>query len=144
MAKKDVETDEDAPEDEPLEEENAGEQPIDEDQPVETGEDPPKPEPEIFDNSKLKVEECMNIDYVSDDQVKKDLTEIVDALKDKEKANVKIASNHDMTVAVDRVQKLKITPLKTSFSASFCGGKVERPTKDAVIDFINNDFVLDE
>ena len=137
----DEEEEETEEEEEQIEEEEQEEEETQEEETVDESDDPPKPEPEVFDNTKLKIEDVMNIEYCEDEDTKKGLNKVVDALKSRTDANVKKASNHDMTVSVNHKQVLKVTPLKKSFSASFHGGATTRDkTADEIVKFIKNDW----
>jgi len=125
-------------EDKQAEEENAQE----EGEQTDESKDPPKPEPEEYDNTNLKIEDVMNIGYVEDEETKKHLNSFVDALKSTT-VHVKIASKHDMSVVKGGKQVLKVCPLKKGLSASINGGKVCRHKPEDILNFIKQDFPTD-
>lgn len=114
---------------------------VNDETPLDESQDPPQPEPEVFDNTKLKLADVMNIEYCTDDATKKDLEAILVPLRPMTDVNVKISSGHDMVVTRNHKQVLRVTPLKKGFSFSLAGGKITREGgKDVVLKFIKNDF----
>jgi len=80
------------------------------------------PEVKNYDNSAITSSAVMNMGYVSDDEVKADLEEFVEALKPKTSVLVRKSSDHDMSViGRDGKQVIKICPLKKAYSAYLPG-----------------------
>jgi len=129
------------PEEEPLDSEaDAGTEQPEGETPLDAAQDPPAPEPEVFDNTNLQLKEVMNIDYCVDDGVKKELQSILDLFKPMTDVQVKISSGHDMVCTRNHKQVLRLTPLKRGLSASLNGGKIERWSAPQIIGFVKSDF----
>ena len=110
--------------------------------PVDAAQDPPKPEPEVYDNTKVQLKDVMNLEYCTDDPTKKSMESMLALLRPMTDVKIAISSGHDMVVTRNHKQVLRLTPLKKGFSVSLAGAKIERPEAAKVLTFIKNDFIV--
>lgn len=90
-----------------------------------------------------KYQELANLQYVSDANARKELTELIDELIKIEGLSLKKTGGHDLSVKFKGKQIVKICPLKKRWSASLNGGKIQSYSKDVVLGTVKEQMKSD-
>lgn len=85
-----------------------------------------------------KYQEVCNLQYVRDDKARKQVMEIIDELRQIDNLVLEKTGNHDLSVRFKGRQMVKICPLKKDWSASIQGGKIQRYTKDQILEKVRD------
>ena len=96
---------------------------------VEKKEKPKNSLPEVEE----KYQSVANCKYIQDEQARTDVFAIIDEIRKFEQCNLVKTSDHDLSVRVQGKQVLRLCPLKKGWSASILGEKIQKYTKDELL-----------
>ncbi|MEA3458742.1 MAG: hypothetical protein U9R21_08720 [Candidatus Thermoplasmatota archaeon] len=104
---------------------------------------PKKEKPEQKNKASLaqvpeKYQSVCNLQYVRDDKARKQMMEIIDELRTIDDLVLEKTGNHDLSVRFKGRQMVKICPLKKDWSASIQGGKIQRYTKEQILENVRD------
>jgi hypothetical protein len=81
-----------------------------------------------------KYQKLCNLQYVRDEQARKEVMDIIDELGSIEELVLEKTGGHDLSVRFKGRQLVKICPLSKAWSASIQGSKIQRYSKDQVLE----------
>jgi hypothetical protein len=82
---------------------------------------------------KTPYQDLCNIGFVEDKNAQKEIIEIIEELQKIEGLVFAKVGGHDLSVRMKGRQVVKVCPLRKTWSASICGGKIQRYTKDELL-----------
>ena len=82
---------------------------------------------------KLPYTDLCNIGFVEDKNAQREIIEIIEDLQKIEGLVFAKVGGHDLSVRMKGRQVVKVCPLRKAWSASICGGKIQRYTKDELL-----------
>jgi hypothetical protein len=82
---------------------------------------------------KIPYQDLCNIGFIEDKNAKREIIEIIEDLQKIEGLVFVKVGGHDLSVRMKGRQVVKVCPLRKTWSASICGGKIQRYTKDELL-----------